>query len=568
MSDLQRTTAGRTNVSGSVPIDQHGDLLPEQIANQGVNGAPVPFPSVPGDMPGYAPQEGGPVVGLTQPPPSFASPGFEPRGQNELASQFVSRKIAAGQQLTPGDLMALDAEQQAMRGGAGGGSVSSTTSTAVRQNDSEELRRLRAERDRIEANTGERMRQTGVAQEATGLANAQDLAVRADAVRQEAAAAQTRQEEQAAELQRRQGEIDKATADYLKRAQEIDPNRLLHGGKRAIAALAMAFGAAGAAQAHTQNFAQQIISDAVNRDIDAQKTALHARREGLSMAQQAFQNYRAIYQDDAAARAATHAFMNEALANDLGSRAAKLQGTEARANMLNARDQMLLQSNALKQQAAELAAGRVQTSTTTQVGGGGGTPGDIISRLGQYADAAKKLNEQNAAGGPDTQDKVLYNDVAKQAGDYASMIKVGAQVQNLLDKTNGAAGGMFERSTGLTKDSKFLATARDQLKLAIINASSGKAFTEAERQQINDMLEKGAWTNESLKQKLEQVQSYMAGKIQSQIGTLHPAMQAQLATRMQAGGVPKNVLQSMFSGAAAQGTAQQGAALGLRPTGQ
>lgn len=523
------------------PRDPYGPVQPWQTATQGLNGEPNNLPLWPGNpLPGPMTPAGAPLDVAPQGP--AAQPG-------------TARTIFD-------DLLALDAAQR-QAAGAGTGGLSSTTTTRTKQNDSPELARLRAEREQYEANMGERMRQTATAAEENGLAQSRALALRAEAVGQEAVGMQERQQAQTVELQKRQGEVDKASREYVKAAKDIDPNRFMSGGRGVLAAIAMAAGAYGATLGRTQNFAQQIIESAIDRDLQAQHMALNAKKDAMTMTQQAFQNYRAIYQDDAAARAAVRGLAYEAHAANLGSLAAKFSGKEQRANILNQRDQFMMQSNMYKQQAAEMAAGRIQTSTTTQSGGAvGGNASDVIGRLGQIADVAKKLEEQRGAGGPNKSDEAKLNEVSTIAGDYANVIKVGTQVQNLLQRTDGMLGGNLERGTGLTKDSKTLATAMRQLRLAIINASSGKAFTEAERVEIKEMLDEGAWTNTGMREKLEQVQAYMASKVQAQISTLHPQHREQLYTRMRGGGVANNVLESMFTGRAASG---QGAAYGAGP---
>lgn len=79
----------------------------------------------------------------------------------------------------------------------------------------------------------------------------------------------------------KQAEVEYDTARQELRNSKIDPNRMFHGPlgsfKMIGAAIAQAAGAYGATLGRTQNFAQQIVQSAIDRDIAAQQEAIRIR---------------------------------------------------------------------------------------------------------------------------------------------------------------------------------------------------------------------------------------------------------------------------------------------------
>jgi hypothetical protein len=544
------------------PVDQYAPLAPDQIAGPGMGGEPVPFPSVPGQRPAYPPQ-GQQTSGMEGAMPSMEGGGFPPRRPDESASQFFARKQAAGQEFTPGDFMALDAEQQALQaslGLSGGGGLSSTTTSTTRQNDSPELRQLREIRSRAVQQYGERMLQTASAAGEAGAAQAQMQATRADQLKEETAAAQQRQEAQTAELQRRQTEVEAASKDYVKAAQTIDPNRLMKGGRGILAALAMGAGASGATLGRTQNFAQQIIDSAINRDLSAQQMAVNAKKDALTQTQQSFQNYRAIYQDDAAARAAVRADAREIFAMQLDSVASKYRGQEQQANIMNMRDNLLLEQNRLRQEQAELAAGRVQTSVTTQSGvPAGGGSGDLMERMAKAAANAKAFNELSGAEGPTKADESHLNDVAKQAGIWVPVLRRLEKLDQVVAKTNWG-----DRATGWTQAGGDFEAADSQFRNAALQAITGAAFSKEQAEAFENMINKNVFTAKGYQHKIQQVQEFIAQEIQAKTATLHPTHQGTLRKRMIAGGIPEAVVNSAMTGTSISTRKQYGEEAGAR----
>lgn len=84
-----------------------------------------------------------------------------------------------------------------------------------------------------------------------------------------------------AHVDQAQATRDQALQDYS--SAKVDPNRIFHGTggafKGIAAALAAGAGAYGAAMNHTQNFAQQAIDSAINRDVAAQEADLRTKKD-------------------------------------------------------------------------------------------------------------------------------------------------------------------------------------------------------------------------------------------------------------------------------------------------
>lgn len=540
------------------PPSPYGEVPGSNIAGQGVNGAPVPFPALPGSPPAYPPSGNQNLDYAPQLPVDGGGGGVGPRRPDERPSEYLARKRAAGEPVTPEDMLAVDAEQQALFAAYGGGGVSSTTTSSEHQNDSPMLRELREVRSRGVQGYGDRMSQAAGDAARYGEAQGQMYAARGQALEQETAAAQKRQEVQTAELMRRQTEVDKASKDYVKAAQSIDPNRIMSGGRGVLAALAMAAGAYGATLGKTQNFAQQIIDHALDRDLSAQQMALSGKKDALTQSQQAFQNYRSIYQDDAAARAAVRADAREMFATQLESIGSKMKGTEQQTNILNLRDQLLLDNNRLRQEQAERAAGRVQQSTTTQSGVAGAGTGDVLERYTKAAAAAKGINEQSK-GGPDNSDKELYNASSKAAAPWLAVFQESERLKQLAGKTNWA-----ERKNPFDAEGGKFRNADIALQASFLQAITGAAFSPEQKEAAMALVHEGAVTSEQYQHKIQAMQSFLVNQIQSHTAAMHPDLQQQYYNRLRAGKVDPELVRAISNGTAPMSRAESGAAMGAR----
>lgn len=96
----------------------------------------------------------------------------------------------------------------------------------------------------------------------------------------------------------------------LKRGSEVDPNRLLStAGNRVLAAIAMSMGAYAATLGHSPNYAMQIINDAIERDVLAQKAQFEGADRRAKRTESVYARIREQFTDERDATAATHALL-------------------------------------------------------------------------------------------------------------------------------------------------------------------------------------------------------------------------------------------------------------------
>lgn len=152
--------------------------------------------------------------------------------------------------------------------------------------------------------------------------------------------------QQAAEAAR-QGRMQNAITD-LEQAQEqlkdakIDPERWYGTGpgKRIGAAIATALGAMGAAQGGIPNYALQIINDAVNRDIMAQKAELNKKGQLVSLQQNMLSVLRGQGMDERAAENAARVILKDRAAQGLDILASQYQDKELKAKAIGLKSEL------------------------------------------------------------------------------------------------------------------------------------------------------------------------------------------------------------------------------------
>lgn len=152
------------------------------------------------------------------------------------------------------------------------------------------------------------------------------------------------QVERERKLKENETEYDKALEEY--RRKTINPGRLLDGGhrdvfgikgfhvnNRVLAAISIAFGSVGAALARTPNYALQIVMDAIDDDIDAQKNDLLKDRDTLAQLRQRGIDIDAAFDRKRADVLAQASAYIELQAAKLGSQTAMLAAQEAAARL-------------------------------------------------------------------------------------------------------------------------------------------------------------------------------------------------------------------------------------------
>lgn len=230
-------------------------------------------------------------------------------------------------------------------------------------------------------------------------------------------------------------EVRKAQAAAKK---EIDPNQFWKEkgtGARVVAGIASALGAFGAALTHTENGAQRIIDDAIQRNIDGQKANLANARENAKDKQNLLHFYMTQGMDERQAEHAARADYIEQAQSQLATEAAKYKAPQIQANAQSLNAQL---DKAKAVEMANLKTATVTRQVTTaplKQGQGGGAqqlPAGEATKLGEATGAVQNLDrlakqfEEKGAGGAAGFIKSLipFTDARK----YSDDVRAAAQV--------------------------------------------------------------------------------------------------------------------------------------------
>lgn len=153
-----------------------------------------------------------------------------------------------------------------------------------------------------------------------------------------------------ARLDEKRVQVEKMVSDYTAKAT-IDPNRFWSDkttGQKVMAAIGVALGGVG--RLGGPNQALDYINNAINRDIDAQKADLDAKRGGIALQNNIFKDMMDQFQDDRAARTASKLAMINIAELQLKKYAEQNQGVQIQANAQKAMGELGLQKLQLQQQ--------------------------------------------------------------------------------------------------------------------------------------------------------------------------------------------------------------------------
>lgn len=425
---------------------------------------------------------------------------------------------------------ALTPEQHAIlqrMSGLGGSYVApsatatATTSGSSRQRVTGDMLANDAAQDTVRARmTG---RAEALAGQQTTYGDAETVAATAEADKLKAWAAERQQLQlqQGEELDTLQRDVTKATSEYKKAASEMDPNRLMKGGKRWLGAFAMALGAYGATLGRTQNFAQQIIDNALARDLEGQKLRVAGKKDEVSFARQIYADHQHRFQNDLAAKAATKADMYEIFGAQARARAAKLKGTEAAASTLQQADHLEQAALAARGQALAARAGQIQSSTTStttsQNPGGvvGGAP-DYYGQLLQRANTKHKVDEAfGGEGGVTKEDIVHMNKVRERMAVYGDAIVKGKRLRELNTRTNEAG-----RTVAFSEDAHRQPVAQEQFLSAAYHAETGAAGSKEEILGKTKAYFGGKWTSDSRNIGIDEAMRSARTRVAAELSTL------------------------------------------------
>lgn len=272
------------------------------------------------------------------------------------------------------------------------------------------------------------------------------------------------------QMNREQAEQDKANADRQARYSEkieagrkeydtavknFNPNRMFgNSGKRIGFAIATALGALGAAfLKQSGNSALDIINDALDRDIDAQKTGIAGKRENISLMQQQYADFRQAGMDERAARLSAKANAWEGLSKYTETRLQSVQGDEARVSGANLKDAMWMEGDKARLLTAQInakpsgsrmsEADRVKKALELQK-----LSGSVRSQEVNTQAAELKAEQSKATGGEENQSAL--NRRAKLATQYAGADSAVKGLEDLRTFISGDRMAMAARFPNLT----------------------------------------------------------------------------------------------------------------------
>lgn len=272
-----------------------------------------------------------------------------------------------------------------------------------------QMRQDQAERDALVAMGRE------VEAEASALTDTADAITRAQAEvdqleRQRQAAERARQ----AELRRRQAELDRAAGEVA--SKQIDPSRMFARGEtrnRLAAAVGLALGGLadalrGGGDSGIRS-ALTVINQAVDRDIEAQRSNVGIAQQGVAQKRALLDDMRRTLGDEAAAEDATRALMLEGVERDI--RALQLAATSdaQRAGLDRLLAEIQQQKAAARQSAIMQGIGTtdIVVERRQQIGGGGGGRRVVIPdtpEAGAPAAERQAIAEAEAAARADIED--------------------------------------------------------------------------------------------------------------------------------------------------------------------
>lgn len=478
-------------------------------------GGPAALPQAPQSAPAMDTWQQGPQANPGVGAPEMAPP----RTLEEATQQALNQAALDPTKLSPAQLALLDqgrGQQQAQ-----GSSSSSTSRTGYA-----DPAAVARERDAITATADQRGRQaaelgaiqTGVAGEIADKQGklASDLAA-------QTAERRHIQQEQEIEFGKFVTSQEKATQEYVKQANSIDPSRLVRG-KEWMVGLAAALGAYGAALTKGPNTAAMMIESALDRDLQAQKTALGAKRDSISIAQQAYSEKRAAFQDRAAALGATKADMMDIAAAQIRQSAARREGAEAKSLAETQANEVAMRAQQLRLSSYEQEKVTRSTTSSSAATQPKGTALDAILKQAQTKTAIDKAylgdekeTPQNrtqfketmaamAAAGAATQDLKEYR---KQLGETSALGR--AFPTNQTEHQVGSVQTRLIRNTGM--------------------AQNKGSFSEADVKSAQDQFTSGAWTSESLAQKADASLQGALNKVWQEVQTLPPEMRPEAERR-------------------------------------
>lgn len=420
-----------------------GPLAPEGLASvQG--GAPEPMPAPAGPQgPGLAPPNLSAGLPPSAPAPSFVSPGVgpEPNVSTPAGPAYAPPPPDAAQALSAGPagpppMAPTPPRPMAPQGPSYGGQMAKL---------GKEVEAARGDQDKALAQKAD-----AAMAYRTGLEDAQrDMGMQAQATiaatQAHAAQMQAAQVEHAKAVQKDLGDIEQASKAAS--AMKVDPQRFFKErgtGLQILGAIGAALGAAGAALGGGPNAFLAIVGPAIERDIDAQKTAIDQARQGVVDKRNMLAIRREQFGDMQKAEAATWDTYLSGVAQYMGSVKDRMASTKAKSEA----DEYIAAINGLRAQKREQYAGEkmAQLNAAAAAEAAARDPLRMLER------AAKARELEDRAMGIDR--KAMAEDAkdrgtryVKPLGGYVadkSLVKDVTKVANSIDVSENAIARIRE----------------------------------------------------------------------------------------------------------------------------
>jgi len=274
---------------------------------------------------------------------------------------------------------------------------------------------------------------------------------------------------------------DAALADY--KTQEIDPGRMFHNmstGQKITAGIGLLLGSFGGSKGNT---AVEVIKDAVDRDISAQKMNLDKAGKALDAQSGILAEMRGKFQNEQQAEAAARLGIMDQIKLQVEGVAQKYKSPEVQARAQAALGQLGLQ---YAQTVAEFEKQvRVQQARMRLVGGGGNqTDADIMQLAATNPDEAEKLQARRVTG-DGIEGFARSPDRAKAAQETVNNTQTQRTAIRDLISIGNKEGRQFYPSEAAAK-ARFLSTfLTSQVRHELIG---GNAMTEADMHLLEGMV--------------------------------------------------------------------------------
>lgn len=345
---------------------------------------------------------------------------------------------------------------------------------------------------------------------------AKQLGVLNDELAKQKAKADLREVDRQRSIDEMRQKYDVVAAD-VKANSQIDPNRYWASkstGAKIGAAISIALGAIGAGlQGRGDNAALGIIKDAIDKDIDAQKANIAAKREGLAETQTMYSMMRQQFSDERQAEQATRAIAIDNAIHKIDQIMSQFKSPEMAAKAQQLRGQLEVESNKIK---IPLIKEAEANATLKALSGGQGDGVDI-----------NKLSEKDRERYVPGEGLAIDASTAKTIRENQAATKTALDAIQRLRQIRQDYGSETMNRDIVTEAEGLATTLQGTLRTSLV----GPGAVSAHEYKLMDKVIP------------EDVTTWLSSdkKIYSQLNTLERFMKNKLQRDLQAGGVKKDI---------------------------